>query len=77
MVFDTDGQFCTSFGSEHLSGPTDVVVNKDNQLLVLDSAQGCIFTFNLDGKSVGIFGTRGSGRGHFHTPRALVMGLFW
>ena len=53
VVFDTDGQFCTSFGSKHLSGPTDVAVSKDNQLLVLDSVQGCIFTFTLDGKCVG------------------------
>jgi len=72
-VFKTNGQFCFSFGSERLRGPTDVAVNTNNQLVVVDSGIGCIFTFTLDGKCVGKFGSQGSGRGQFNNPQALAI----
>jgi len=72
-VFKTNGQFCTSFGSENLRGPTDVAVNINNQLLIADSELSCILIFTLDGKCVGKFGSQGSGKGQFNNPQALAI----
>ena len=74
-VFQTNGQFCTSFDSEHLSGPCDVAVNTNNQLLVVDINNHCVVTFTLDGHYVGKFGTQGSGRGQLSNPRALAIDI--
>ena len=50
-VFQCNGQFCISFGSDQLGGPYDVAVNVNNQLLVADYSGHCIVTFTLDGVS--------------------------
>ena len=51
-MFQYNGQFCISFGSDQLGGPYDVAVNVNNQLLVADFSGGhCIVTFTLDGVS--------------------------
>ncbi|XP_065888539.1 E3 ubiquitin-protein ligase TRIM71-like [Dysidea avara] len=74
-VFQTNGQFCTSFGSEHLSSPCDVAVNTNNQLLVVDYSNHCVVTFTLDGHYVGKFGTQGSGRGQLSSPCGLAIDI--
>ena len=68
-MFQYNGQFCISFGSDQLGGPYDVVyVNVNNQLLVADYSRHCIVTFTLDGHYVGKFGTQGSNRGQLNGP---------
>ena len=42
-VFQDDGKFCTSFGSDQLGRPRNVAVSADNHLLVADLAS-CIYT---------------------------------
>ena len=63
------GQFCISFGSDHVTGsPYDVAVNVNNQLLVADYSGHCMVTFTLDGHYVGKFGTQGSNSGQLYCP---------
>ena len=71
-VFQTNGKFCISFGSDQLSTPRDVAVNANNQLLIADSGNSCIYTFTLDGHYVGKFGTRGYDRGHLYNPYSFT-----
>ena len=40
-VFQINGKFCISFGSDQLSGPHDVAVSADNHLLVADYNSSC------------------------------------
>ena len=72
-VFQTDGKFCNSFGSDQLSGPRDVTVSANNHLLVVDYDNNCIYTYTLDGRYVGEFGTLGTGR--LHRPSSLTTDL--
>ena len=74
-VFQTDGKFSISFGSDQLGGPTDVTVSANNHLLVADYSNGCIYTYTLNGRYVGKFGTPGSGRGQLNGPRSLTTDL--
>ena len=74
-VFQVDGKFHTSFGSDQLVKPHDVAVSADNHLLVVDYNNSCICTFTLDGHYVGKFGTQGSGRGQLNNPFGLTVDL--
>ena len=74
-VFQVDGKFCISFGSDQLHGPRDVAVSTDNHLLVVDSTNSCIYTFTLDGHYIGKFDTPGSGRGQLNSPYGLATDL--
>ena len=74
-VFQTNGKFCISFGSDQLGGPIDVTVNANNHLLVADCSNSCIYTYTLDGHYVGKFGTPGSGRGQLNSPHSLTTDL--
>ena len=71
-MFQYNGQFCISFGSDQLGNPYDVAVNVNNQLLVADNSSHCIVTFTLDGHYVGKFGTQGSNRGQLYHPYSLA-----
>ena len=75
-VFQTDGKFHHTIGSGQLSGPYDVTVNGNNQLLVADNDHHCIYTFTLDGDYVGKFGTRGTGRGQLVCPYGVAVDLY-
>ena len=48
-VFQTDCKFCFTFGSPYLADPRSVTVSSDNQLLVGDHGNHCIYSFTLDG----------------------------
>ena len=74
-VFQTNGKFCISFGSDQLGGPHDVTVIANNHLLVADYSNSCIYTYTLDGQYVGKFGTPGSGRGQLNKPHSLTTDL--
>ena len=74
-VFQTNGKFCISFGSDQLGGPCDVTVSANNNLLVADYSNSCIYTYTLDGHYVGKFGTRGTGRDQLNNPFSLTTDL--
>jgi len=60
-VFQTNGQFCFNI-TEQLNQPYDVAINGNNQLLVADYGNHCIYTFTLDGQYINKFGTQGLGQ---------------
>ena len=74
-VFQTNGNFCISFGSDQLGSPVGVTVNANNQLLIADNSNSCIYTYTLDGHYVGKFGTPGSGRGQLNSPYSVTTDL--
>ena len=75
-VFQTDGVFLHTIGSGQLGRPYDVAVNGNNQLLVVDYDNHCIYTFTLDGDYVGKFGTKGTGTGQLNYPRVVAVDLY-
>ena len=74
-VFQTNGKFCISFGSDQFSLPADVAVSVDNHLLIADCGNSCIYTFTLDGHYVRKFDVQGSGRGQLNGPYGLATDL--
>ena len=75
-VFRTDGVFLHTIGSGQLGTPSDVVVNDNNQLLIVDYQYHCICTFTLDGDYVGKFGTYGTGSIELNTPLGITVDLY-
>ena len=71
-VFHTNGQFYNTFGSDVLGYPRDVAVSADKYLVVTGCDPDCICTFTLDGRFIGKFGTRGSGRCKFKDPCGIT-----
>ena len=74
-VFQTNGKFCISFASDQLGGPHDVTVSANNNLLVAEYSNSCIYTYTLDGHYVGKFSAPGSGRGQLQYPYSLTTDL--
>ena len=61
-MFQNNGEFCISFGSDHLGGPSDIaVISTNDLLLVADSSYGCVSTFTMNGHYVGKFNISGPG----------------
>ena len=75
-VFHTNGQFSHIIGKGQLGKPYDVTVNTNNQLLVADYTNHCIYTFTLDGNHVCKFATSGSARGQLSSPYSLTTDLY-
>ena len=75
-VFQSDGKFHHTIGSEQLGIPYDVTVKGNHQLLVADYHHHCIHIFTLDGDYVGKFGTRGTGRGQLDHPYSVAIDLY-
>ena len=48
-VFKSDGKFCNVIGEQQLSQHFDVTINMNNEILVADWRNHCIYTFTLDG----------------------------
>ena len=74
-VFQTDGIFLHNIGTGQLDSPFDVAIDGNNQLLVIDSAHHCIYTFTLDGDYVGKFGTYGTSSGQLNKPYGFAVDL--
>ena len=71
-VFDRDGNFQFSFGSERLKRPSGIAFNPVNKkLYVADAAQHKIFVFELEGNCISEFGAHGRGPGWFNFPTHL------
>ena len=71
-MFQTDGQFYTTIGSDVLGYPRDVAVSADKYLVVAGYEPHCIFTFRLDGHYLGKFGIKGSGICEFNDPHGII-----
>ena len=75
-VFQCDGQFSHTFGSDYLDNPSDVAVTNNNQVLVADYGHHCISIFTLDGNYVNKIGIQGSDRGQLIRPISLAIDLY-
>ncbi len=72
-----DGSFVSKFGHRG-SGPgffqsvTDVDMDRDRNLMILDNGNHCIQAFHNDGTFIAMIGSEGSGEGQFQSPRACA-----
>ena len=72
-VFQTGGQFCFSFGSDHLAGPQDVAINTNKELLfVTDNCNHKICVFTIDGHYVRKFSQQGHSEGDLNLPLGIT-----
>jgi len=69
-VFHVNGQFSHIIGSGHLRSPYDVAVTANDQLLVADYNDNCIFRFTLDGTYVDKFSDD-----HLNNPAGVITNL--
>ena len=74
-VFQTNGKFLVSFGSNIFGCPSDVAVNANNDLLIDDYVNSCIYIITLDLIYVGKFGSLGSGKDQLYHPHCLTTTL--
>ena len=72
FVFQSNGQFCRTFGEGRMRGPYDVA-GSNNSLLVAGWTNGCIYHFTLGGNYIGKFGETGSGKGLLCNPSSLTV----
>ena len=74
-VFQTGGQFCFSFGSDHLAGPQDVAINTNKELLfVTDNCNHkiCVFTIEWSLCKVSWQSTRAQCKGDLNLPLGIT-----
>ena len=55
-VFQSDGQFCSSFRCNQLGGPYDIAVTVNNELIIADHDRVSMLIFTIDGCFRGKFG---------------------
>ena len=72
-VFQCDGQFSHTFGSDQLRNPHDVAVTNDNQVLVAEWSHESIFVFTLNGNYVSKVDTLCS---HLNNPCGMDIDLY-
>lgn len=73
VVFDTDGNYITEYGTGKEFKPADVVVTEE-ELFVLDIASHSIHVYDLQTHQLKrSFGKRGKGFGEFNYPTNMVM----
>ena len=60
-------------GTGEFNNPSCLSVNKSGHLMVCDSGNHRIQVFQLNGKFVGKFGTKGSNLGEFNFPMSLAV----
>ena len=72
-VFQSDGQFHSSFGSDRLSSPRDVAIGTNDQLFVADNHNHQIYIFTTpDGDFVRKFGKKGADEGELYYPLCIA-----
>ena len=71
-MFQINGQFYSTIGSDVLGYSQDIAVSADKYLVVTGYDPHCIYTFRLDGHYLGKFGTKGSGRCEFNDPYGII-----
>jgi DNA-binding beta-propeller fold protein YncE len=77
-VFDTGGKFIAKFGATgsgdgELLRPAGLAVEKNGNLIVVDSGNNRLQVFTPDGKFVGKCGSAGNGPGEFNQPWGITL----
>jgi len=71
-VFNKDGEYLFSFGSERLTRPSGIAYwQGDKTVYVVDTARHAIDVFTRDGRFIRQIGSRGLGPGMFNFPTHL------
>ncbi len=71
-VFDRQGRYKFSFGSDILQRPSGIAYSRtSDKLYVADTKRHLVTIFDRQGKFLGELGSRGSGRGYFNFPTHL------
>ncbi len=71
-VFDLQGKYKFSFGSDKLERPAGIAYSHTpEKIYVADAKRHVIVIFDRQGKFLGELGSRGSGRGYFNFPTHL------
>jgi DNA-binding beta-propeller fold protein YncE len=74
VVLQADGRFKRIIGSGVFDAPAGIWVdNKNRRLYAADSWKGEILSFDLEGRLLRSFGTRGSGPGQLQDPSDIVL----
>jgi DNA-binding beta-propeller fold protein YncE len=78
-VFDSkDGKFLFDFGGRGVEDgqfnfPTNIAIDKDGKLIVMDSFNFRVQFFDPDGKFLSKFGSVGTGLGQFAKPKGIAV----
>ena len=78
-VFDSkEGKFLFDFGGRggedgQLNWPTNIAIDKDGKLFVMDTFNFRVQVFNADGKFQSKFGGIGTGLGRFAKPKGIAL----
>lgn len=75
--FDINGKFEKKIGSKgngigQLLNPSDVILDKDNNIWVVDTGNKRLVMFPEDGSEAKIYGSGGSGNNQFKSPQRLA-----
>jgi sugar lactone lactonase YvrE len=74
LVYDASGWFLRTIGSGEFTMPSGVWVDRANRkLYVSDCWRGEVFSFDLRGNPLRVFGSQGGGPGQFSCPRDLLV----
>ena len=74
LVYEARGLFLRTIGSGEFSTPSGVWVDRTNRkLYVSDCSRGEVFSFDLRGDPLRVFGSEGRGPGQFSCPRDIVV----
>jgi len=74
VVFHPGGRIVRVIGAAVLEAPAGLSVDKQSrELYVADESKDQILSFDLEGRLVGSFGSRGAGPGQFIRPRDVVL----
>jgi DNA-binding beta-propeller fold protein YncE len=77
-VFDSSGRFLRKWGKAgsgdgELNRPAGLAVEKNGNIIVVDSGNNRLQVFTPDGKFVGKAGSAGSGDGQFNQPWGITL----
>ena len=73
-VFESEGKFSFSFGSDHLCSAQNVAIcTKDKWLFVTDNINHKVCIFTLKGDFVTNFGQQGNGEGEINLPLGITI----
>jgi hypothetical protein len=71
QVFDTQGNYITSFGEGTLDEPRGIYINNNDTVFITDSGNNQIHMFETDGEYIESFSTQGSDIGELSSPSDL------
>lgn len=75
LVFSIEGLFIREFGQEHLNGPHNICITKNN-VYISNYGSHSIVKFNLSGKFINKIGSKGNNNKQFNCPHGIAYNNF-